>query len=103
MPQPYPVIYVVANPVVVCGLLDRKRSEEHLLIQSTNKSMKNDEIKVVVAFKEKSERIYSSNRLSERPPSCCLLLLLFLTSSVFVLVANPKKLKWEIRVGNVVG
>ena len=26
-PQPYPVIYVVANPVR--GLLDRKRSEEH--------------------------------------------------------------------------
>ena len=28
MPQPYPVIHVVANPVR--GLLDRKRSEEHL-------------------------------------------------------------------------
>ena len=27
-PQPYPVIYVVANPVR--GLLDGKRSEEHL-------------------------------------------------------------------------
>ena len=33
-PQPYPVIYVVANPVR--GLLDRKRSEEHL--QSSNES-----------------------------------------------------------------
>ena len=36
-PQPYPVIYVVANPVR--GLLDRKRSEEYLL-QSSNESMK---------------------------------------------------------------
>ena len=35
-PQPYPVIYVVANPVR--GLLDRKISEEHL--QSSNESMK---------------------------------------------------------------
>ena len=35
-PQPYPVIYVVANPVR--GLLDRKRSEEHL--QSSNESTK---------------------------------------------------------------
>ena len=36
-PQFYPVIYVVANPVR--GLLDRKRSEEHL--QSSNeKSVK---------------------------------------------------------------
>ena len=32
----YPVIYVVANPVR--GLLDRKRSEEH--IQSFNESVK---------------------------------------------------------------
>ena len=38
-PQPYPVIYyVVANPVVR-GLLNRKRSEEHLL-QSSNESKK---------------------------------------------------------------
>ena len=35
-PQPYTVIYVVANPVR--GLLDRKISEEHL--QSSNKSIK---------------------------------------------------------------
>ena len=33
-PQPYPVIYVVANPVR--GLLDRKISEEHL--HSSNES-----------------------------------------------------------------
>ena len=33
-PQPYPVIHVVANPVR--GLLDRKRSEEHL--PSSNES-----------------------------------------------------------------
>ena len=33
---------MVANPVVVRGLLDRKRSEEHLLIliQGSNESMK---------------------------------------------------------------
>ena len=30
-PQPYPLIYVVANPVVVRGLLDRKRSEDYLI------------------------------------------------------------------------
>ena len=35
-PQPYPVIYAVANPAR--GLLGRKRSEEHL--QSYNESMK---------------------------------------------------------------
>ena len=28
--QPYSVIYAIANPVVVRGLLDRKISEEHL-------------------------------------------------------------------------
>ena len=33
-PQPYPVIYAIANPVR--GLLGRKRSEEHL--QSSNES-----------------------------------------------------------------
>ena len=33
-PQPYPIIHVVANPVR--GLLDRKRSEEHL--PSSNES-----------------------------------------------------------------
>ena len=37
-PQPYPVIYVVANPVR--GLLDRKKSEEHL--QSSNESKKHN-------------------------------------------------------------
>ena len=43
--QPYPVLYVVANPVR--GLLDRKRSEEHLpssneskIITQTNKNDK---------------------------------------------------------------
>ena len=36
MIQPYPVIYMVAN--LVRGLLDRKRSEEHL--QSSNESIK---------------------------------------------------------------
>ena len=35
-PQPYPVIYVAAN--LVRGLLDRKRSEEHL--KSSNESTK---------------------------------------------------------------
>ena len=34
----YPVIYVVANPVVVRGLLDRKKIKGHL--QSYNESMK---------------------------------------------------------------
>ena len=33
---PYPVIYVVVNPV--CGLVERKRSEKHL--QSSNESIK---------------------------------------------------------------
>ena len=33
-----PVLYVVANPVVVRGMLDRKISEEHL--QSSNASIK---------------------------------------------------------------
>ena len=35
---PSSIIYVVANPVVVRGLLDRKRSEEYL--QSSNEIMK---------------------------------------------------------------
>ena len=36
--KPYPVTYAVANPVR--GLLDRKKSKEHLLIQSANGSTK---------------------------------------------------------------
>ena len=40
-PQPYPVVYVVANPVR--GLLDRKRSEVHL--QSSNESIKTQQNK----------------------------------------------------------
>ena len=40
-PQTYPVIYVVANPVR--GLLDRKRSEEHL--QSSDESTRNEKTK----------------------------------------------------------
>ena len=36
-PQPYPVVYVVANPIRSLFQQDRKRSEEHL--QSSNKSI----------------------------------------------------------------
>ena len=37
----YPIIYAVANPVVVRGRLDRKRSEQHhLIIQGSNESIK---------------------------------------------------------------
>ena len=49
-PQPYPVLYVVVNPVR--GLLDRKRSEEHLpssnesKITQTNKNDKEKRTRV---------------------------------------------------------
>ena len=47
-PQPHPLRHAVANPVVLRGLLDKKKSEEHL--QSSNerrkiKQNKNDENK----------------------------------------------------------
>ena len=47
-PQPYPAIYVIANPVR--GLLDRKRSEEHLqrsndMTTANTKQNKNDKKK----------------------------------------------------------
>ena len=47
-PQPYTVIYVVANPVR--GLLNRKRSDEHLQSSSESKN------------KNKNKKLFFKNR-----------------------------------------
>ena len=66
--QPYPVIYVVANPVR--GLLDRKRSEKHL--QSSNESKtktqtnKNDEEKGIRTTKYTCQKKIDEGHSIER-------------------------------------
>ena len=67
-PQPYPVMYVVANPVVR-GLVDRKRWEEHL--QSSNESMKT---------KQKTKQMYNTQtRLFQITYTLSLFVCLYLT------------------------
>ena len=59
-PQPYPVIHVVANPVR--GLLDRKKSEEHL--PSSNESKRKTQTHKKKNDKEKGTGI---NNVGEKP------------------------------------
>ena len=54
---PNSIIYVVANPVVVRGLLDRKRSEEYL--QSSNEIMKKKK-------KRQKDRNNNTKHMSEK-------------------------------------
>ena len=58
-PQPYPVIYVVTDPVR--GLLDRKRSEAHL--QSSNKSKIKNKNKKHNETKHKRQKESINNKI----------------------------------------
>ena len=82
-PEPYPVIYVVANPVR--GLLDRKRSEEHLqklramkTKTKTTKERKSNTKHIIIPEKDRraldgESLVYRQSRAIRYPPGSQLL------------------------------